>query len=215
METKSQLRWLPLSELERWPRNPKKHDIPSIKDSLRRFGFVETPVKDERTGRLVAGHGRQEALSEMRAAGEDPPSNIQVRRDGEWLVPVLCGVSFRDDREAEAYIIASNRLVERGGWDELLVQDIVSTEGFDALGTGLSLEMPEGFPTELDTSGMDPTPPSADEPEKPRMRTMRVGKWQVPMTEDEKTALEAEIMSYEETEGGLEGFVSHLLGRDA
>lgn len=209
--SKAQIKYLPLSEIEKWPRNPKKHDLPTIKDSIRRFGFVELPVRDEKSGRLVAGHGRQEALSEMHAQGEEPPANVRVREDGEWLVPILCGISFKDDREAEAYIIASNRLTERGGWDEALVQQIIETPGFDALGTGLVLEMPDPSLL-LDTSAMDPEVPQAPE-EKPKPRVMRVGKYKVPMTDAEKAALEEAIMSFEESEGGLEGFVSHLLGR--
>ena len=209
MDSKSQIKWLPLSEIERWPRNPKKHDIPGIKDSLRRFGFIETPVRDERTGKLVAGHGRIEGLTSMRDAGEDPPGNIRVRPDGEWLVPVTCGLSFKDDLTAEAYIIASNRLTELGGWDDLLVHDIVTTPGFDALGTGLVLEMPDTNLV-LDTSHMDE--PLERTEDKPKPRVMRVGRFKVPLEDAEKRALEEAIMAWEESTGSLDGFVSHLLG---
>lgn len=214
MTNAANLKWLPLSELERWPRNPKEHDIPALKDSLRRFGFIETPVKDERTGKLVAGHGRQEALVSMRDNGESPPNGIRVRKeDGEWLVPVLCGNSFPDDRTAEAYIMASNRLVELGGWNEALVQEIVSTPGFDALGTGLSLELPDANLL-LDTSNMDKPRDNTELEEKPKPRVMRVGKYKVPMSEAEKRSLEDMINEYEESKGSLEGFVEYLLGKD-
>lgn len=107
-----------LSDLIRWPRNPKEHDIPELQGSLRRFGFVEPIVEDAKTGRLVAGHGRLEALQAMRGDGEDPPRRVRVDANGEWLIPVLRGVAFDTEEEAEAYLIASNRLVEIGGWDD-------------------------------------------------------------------------------------------------
>lgn len=46
------IEYVPLGDLKRWPRNPKEHDLGTIGASLRRFGMVETPVLDERTGRL-------------------------------------------------------------------------------------------------------------------------------------------------------------------
>jgi ParB-like chromosome segregation protein Spo0J len=56
------IEYLPLATLLKAPRNPKDHDIGLLHDSFSRFGFVEPIALNERTGRLVAGHGRQEAL---------------------------------------------------------------------------------------------------------------------------------------------------------
>lgn len=122
-----------LSDIERWPRNPKDHDIPTIKASLQRFGFVAPLIRDDGTGRLVAGHGRQEALSALKNEGASPPPRVQVAEDGEWLVPVLSGVAFADEAEAEAYLLVDNRATEIGGWDE------------DALGAILSELAPLGL----------------------------------------------------------------------
>ncbi len=110
MATRKRLKveYLPLSELEHWPKNPKKHDTEGIKGSIRRFGFAAPVVIDERTKRLVAGHGRQEALSQMRSAGEDIPAHI-AKRNGEWLVPVVRGNEFESEEEAERYLIADNQ----------------------------------------------------------------------------------------------------------
>jgi hypothetical protein len=117
------IEYVRLSAVERWPRNPKAHDLSAIQASLRRFGFVAPIVRDESTGRLVAGHGRLEALLGLRRTGQTPPARIEVETDGEWLVPVLCGVSFANEREAEAYLLADNRLTEIGGWEESLLVD--------------------------------------------------------------------------------------------
>lgn len=204
-----------LSDLRRWDRNPKLHDIEALAASIRRHGFVEPVVRDERTGKLVAGHGRDETLEMMKRAGEPPPRRIKVREsDGEWLVPCLTGISFEDESTAEAYIIGSNRLVELGGWDEEALQAIITTDGFDALGTGLSLEMPDDMGTlELDTSGLDPASSAEleEEEELPKVHVVRVGKMKLPITDTEKRELIAAAESYEETTGGLVGFWTSVL----
>lgn len=108
-----------LRDLRRWPSNPKRHELLTIERSIGRFGFVTPPMIDERTGRLVAGHGRVEALEAMRASGAAPPARVTVRkRDGEWMVPVLRGVEFDSEDDARAYLLADNRLTELGGWDD-------------------------------------------------------------------------------------------------
>jgi len=108
--------YVPLSVLVPAVRNPRTHDLPTLTASIARFGYVEPVLEDERTGRLVAGHGRLEALAAVKAAGAAPPVGVRTEGD-EWLLPVLKGVRFADDREAEAYLVAANRLVETGGWD--------------------------------------------------------------------------------------------------
>ncbi len=128
----------PLADLARWPRNPKAHDIPQIRASLRRHGFVLPLVEDETSEQLVAGHGRLEALLQMQADGESAPRRIKVSPDGSWSVPVVGGVAFESEQEAEAYLLADNRLVEAGGWDsEALHAMLADLRANDALiGTG-------------------------------------------------------------------------------
>lgn len=111
------MEYLPLSRVVPADANPKKHDDARIRKSVGRFGYVEPITMDERTGKLVAGHGRLEALATMQAEGQTPPDGIVVQ-DGEWCVPVTRGWSSRSDDEADAYLIASNQLVTAGGWDD-------------------------------------------------------------------------------------------------
>lgn len=99
-------------------RNPKQHDGGGIAASIGKFGMAELPLLDERTGRLVAGHGRIDQLRAMRDAGQDPPDGIHTDPDGSWMVPVTRGWASRSDPEAEAYLAASNNLTTRGGWDD-------------------------------------------------------------------------------------------------
>jgi len=118
MPDELRLDYLPLAEIERWPRNPKKHEVATIEKSMARFGFVAPLVLDESTGRIVAGHGRLDALIKLRDAGAPPPKRIQLDENGGWMVPVVSGIAFTNEREAEAYLLADNRLVELGGWDD-------------------------------------------------------------------------------------------------
>jgi hypothetical protein len=106
-----------LDDVNEADRNPKAHDEAGINRSIGRFGLAELPLMDDRTGKLIAGHGRLEQLRQMRADGQAPPAGVRVAADGTWLMPVIRGWASRSDDEAAAYLIASNRLTERGGWD--------------------------------------------------------------------------------------------------
>lgn len=132
--------YVPLSKLAGAKRNPKDHDIGAMIQSLQRFGFVAPGVVNEATGRMVVGHGRAEALGRMKADGFPAPKRIKVE-GGEWLIPIIRGISFASDADAEAYLLADNRLSEIGGWDhgvlpdvlrDLAEADLLDVTGFDA-----------------------------------------------------------------------------------
>jgi hypothetical protein len=128
--------WVALDDIARWPRNPKLHRHDLIAGSVGRFGFIQPPLVDEGTGQLVAGHGRLETLQQLRAAGKPPPPQVRVRPDGMWEMPVLRGLTFASPQEAEAYLLADNRLGEIGGWDEVMLTEM-TTELVDV---GVSLD---------------------------------------------------------------------------
>jgi DNA modification methylase len=136
----TRLEWMPIGQLQAASRNPKQHS-PEIGTSIGRFGYVEPIVLDERTGRIVAGHGRREALMAMRQRGDAPPAGIRAEGD-EWFVPVLRGWASRSDAEAEAYLLASNKLTEAGGWDNQMLAELLKDLGAqDALdGVGFTAE---------------------------------------------------------------------------
>ena len=117
---------VPLRDIVVADRNPKQHRIPAIVESIERFGFVAPLLIDDRTGRLVAGHGRVEALRARQADGGAPPAGISVDRDGEWSVPAIRGVAFADDSEALAYLLADNRICEAGGWDQAQLREVMA-----------------------------------------------------------------------------------------
>lgn len=107
-----------LDEVLRAPRNPKNHNTSVLESSISRFGYVEHVTVDERTGRLVAGHGRLDQLQASRDAGDDPPDGVSIDADGNWMIPVNRGWASRSDQDAEAYLIMSNQSTIIGGWDE-------------------------------------------------------------------------------------------------
>jgi hypothetical protein len=116
-----------------WPRNAKGHDLAFLGDAFAVNGFAEFPIVDEITGKLVAGHGRVEKLVKMRDAGEKPPERVVVK-DGKWLVPTIRGIRFPAPGK---HVLASNRGVELGGWDNALLAAALTSLGRDDLvGTG-------------------------------------------------------------------------------
>ncbi len=117
--------YIALPDLMEWPTNPKLHALEEINASMDRFGYTQPMLIDERTGRLVAGHGRREQLLKKQESGEEPPLRI-INHDGVWFVPVIRGVSFASDDAAAAYLLADNKLTEKGGWDSQALANILS-----------------------------------------------------------------------------------------
>jgi hypothetical protein len=153
--------YIPLDEVRLASRNPKGHDAAGIRNMIEHHGFVELPAIDERTGRLVAGHGRHEQLTAMYEAGDEPPDGVEVQPDGRWAMPVMRGWSSRSDPDAEAYLLGSNKIGEKGGIaDEALLaemlgdldhQDLLLLTGFgqaelDDLRAALEEPVPTALP---------------------------------------------------------------------
>lgn len=148
-----------LDELRSALRNPKQHALEPLSASLAEHGAVEPPALDERTGRLVAGHGRVEALRLMRERGEPPPAGVLVDEAGVWRVPVLRGWSSRDDAEAERYLARSNRLTELGGWDDSMLRELLAEQPRD-----FALDLDWGAVKEWKLADPDDAPEPPAEP---------------------------------------------------
>ena len=133
--------WLPIDELVRYPKNPKRHALDAIGDSVQAVGFVTELRLNETTGRLLEGHGRLDYLLAQKKAGKEPPEGIR-KKGGKWLAPVVRGIALTEAQE-DRFVVAANRLVELGGWDDKLLADLLS-EVADAegglLGTGYDAE---------------------------------------------------------------------------
>ncbi len=156
------------------PRNPKEHALAALSDSFVRFGFVAFPTIDEATQTMVAGHGRCEALAQMKFGGMSPPRGIEIR-DGDWFLPVVRGVRFQSELERDAYVVADNQQVLAGGWHFDQLADLLrelkdAPNGFDGLGfetveidslLGNYIADPpdDGFDPEVRTHGGGGAPP--------------------------------------------------------
>lgn len=122
-------RWIEMTDLDSIQealRNAKAHDRERIGASIGRFGYIEPMVLDERTGRLIAGHGRLHDLRARREAGEDPPEGVVADQDGRWRVPLSRGWQSRSDAEADAVGVALNRITEVGGWESDLLTELLT-----------------------------------------------------------------------------------------
>ncbi len=89
------IEYVPLAEVARWDRNPKKHDLAGLKDLIRRHGFRDAPIFDKTLGAIVAGNGRATALEQMCADGEAPPEGIRIHPKKGWLMPVQLGLDAK------------------------------------------------------------------------------------------------------------------------
>lgn len=112
--TKLELRYVRLSDLVLWDRNPKRHDIGAIIESLRRHGMRDPAAYDATLGALVYGNGRTQAMAQMKRGKEAPPAMVEVAEDGEWLVPVVFGADSKSLQAAESFAIDHNNLTMMG-----------------------------------------------------------------------------------------------------
>ena len=104
-----EIKYIDIKELKPWPRNPRKHDIESLKKSIVAFGFRSPLVVNQNaTGYTVeAGHGRLEAALEL----------------GYTELP--CCIVTDDEKTAMAYALADNRQQELSEWLNDGLKDIL------------------------------------------------------------------------------------------
>ncbi|MBZ0273810.1 hypothetical protein K8I61_17355 [bacterium] len=135
-----QLEFVSLDKVARYQKNPKAHNLTQIRASIARHGFIAPLLRNDSTGELLAGHGRLDALMEMRDEGASPPEGIRVDPNtGNWLAPVISGIAL-DEQDHASYVLADNRLVELGGWDDDLLRELLESleSGEGMAGTGFS-----------------------------------------------------------------------------
>lgn len=119
------LRRVRIDSLRPDPDNPRTHNeanLSAIKGSFDAFGQVEPLVVQKGTGRIIAGHGRLEAMTRR---GDTEADIVEVEVD---------------DQKAAALAIALNRTGELAGWDmpklaqvlKALPEDLLPATGYDA-----------------------------------------------------------------------------------
>lgn len=161
--------WVRLSDLRPAVRNPKEHDLPSLVESIQRYGWTNPILVCGRTERIAGGHGRLAALVHLKENGDPLPDGLVLDDDGEWCVPVSRGWSSRNDAELEAYIVLDNQLTIAGGWNDRVLAEMLHDLNaadpslFDAIGFTAD-EMDDLFKT-VDPERFDQDPdalPSRD-----------------------------------------------------
>lgn len=137
MSKQLEIKYIPISELKKLPKNPKLHDIGELHNSFNEFGFRDAIKVNRLTNHIEAGNGRLETLLQKKQKGESSPSFI-IQENGEWLAPVLF---FEDDEKTERrFALADNRIGELGGFDEpLLLENLIDLKE-DLFATGYTSE---------------------------------------------------------------------------
>lgn len=98
-----------VEELKPHPKNPRNHPnvaIEKIAKSIQKFGWTN-PILVSEDGYILAGHARIKA----------------AKKAGITEVPVI-ELPLRED-QADAYLIADNRLQDETGWDAVLLKELV------------------------------------------------------------------------------------------
>lgn len=162
------IQYRPLGELVAFEGNPKSHDLPTIRHLILSHGFNSPLLVDERSGRVVAGHGRLKVLRALQEEGADPPEHV-LAGSGEWRVPVVPVTTFESLKQAKAFLIGDNRAVELGGWHQDLLADMLG-ELKDAGLLDLSGHTEHDYEALLASLRPPPEFPEYDEtvPQKPR-----------------------------------------------
>jgi len=179
--TEAQFSWIPLADVRKWDKNPRKNDaaIPKVAASIRRFGVVSAPVVWTSKGRLVAGHTRVAAMELILSTDPDfvPMGAPPGTRPG--LVPIRFH-EFASEKEATAYAIADNRLGELAQWDTEKLPELLGTlDATLSTLTGFSVDLPVlDLPPAVAPAAGEGAPPAAspesDPPKTPRDRTASV-----------------------------------------
>jgi len=141
---------LPLKALKPWKRNPRqRHAVDAIAKSIEAFGYLSPIIVQKRTHRILAGHGRLEAL----------------KKRGAREIAVL--VADLSDDQADLYTLADNKLVELAEWDVAGVADLlkefdrkklaVELTGFDPREIKRLLDYVEGSNVAIDETKLAET----------------------------------------------------------
>lgn len=112
--------------------NPKDHDIGAIIESMRRYGYVERiilNIRPDNTKKVIAGHGRIIALSQMQSVdSNDCPDGVERDDINDTWIVLVDYIRIKPDDEP-AVAIALNRITEKGGWDEAGLAKILAEIG--------------------------------------------------------------------------------------
>lgn len=116
--------WLHYSKLHRWEKNPRINEqaVPRVEQSIRRFGFVSPIVIWASKDRMVVGDTRLKAMQRIMLA---EPNFCAKGAPGPGMVRVVFH-EFANEKEANDYAIADNKLNELALWDHDLLDPMLA-----------------------------------------------------------------------------------------
>lgn len=100
---------VPIDSVQQHPDNPRNGDMDALIESIKTHGFMDPIVVQKSTGYILAGNHRWQALHYF----------------NESTVPVIWYTG--DDLGAKKFLLADNRVGDRGRYDEHALLDILKT----------------------------------------------------------------------------------------
>lgn len=100
---------VPIDSVQQHPDNPRNGDMDALIESIKTHGFMDPIVVQKSTGYILAGNHRWQALHYF----------------NEATVPVIWYTG--DDLGAKKFLLADNRVGDRGRYDEHALLDILKT----------------------------------------------------------------------------------------
>jgi hypothetical protein len=192
---------VPIEKVIPYARNPRKNlvAIGIVARSISEFGFRQ-PIVVDKGYVIIAGHTRLEAARSL----------------GMTEVPILIADQLSLE-QVKAFRIADNRLAEISEWD----REKLTRELQDLLDTGYDTSMTALFESEIDvllaeSTGNRLNPSMAEGTGDKRSKyfapQLVVGKYKIPMTEDEAKSLKAWADSYvAKNDGKTDSMLTALL----
>lgn len=99
---------IPVDKLHRHPQNPRRGDVPAIREAIRGVhGFYGAVIVQRSSMRILAGNHRFEAM----------------KAEGASSIPAI--VVNVDDAVAKKILLADNRIPDRGGYDDRALADLL------------------------------------------------------------------------------------------
>jgi len=153
---------VPIDSIRPHDRNPRHGDIGALSRSLERFGQTKPVIVQASTGRILGGNHTWRAA---KALG--------------WS-EIAAHAMDVEDTEAEALMVADNRIGELGGYDDALLTDILTgLAAASALdGTGYTPEQVDvllrGMPAPVDAHAEWTGMPEFDQPNQMPMKQIIV-----------------------------------------
>jgi len=178
----------PLAEILPYIRNPRKNDdaVKAVAASIKEFGFMQ-PIVLDKENIIIAGHTRYKAAESL----------------GLKTAPCVIAEDLTE-AQIKAYRIIDNKVGEKAEWDnELLALELADLNEIDWSMFDVSFS---DLPTDLESiqGTSDESSSGAS------MNYIVVGKYRIPISDEDYLHIAALINDHEKEFGTLHGFAARL-----